>query len=144
MTSVLPVDLIDIMRGVISSAYSHLAEVVEHPAGSGRMKAPRNVPAILWRPNRDVPILSASRVWARIAVTVVAFHHDGYFAPELPDLWLPERGTRIHPGYTDERYDDLVIRCRQHRPVKYAREFGLYRTDQVWQTSIRLTSDDGN
>lgn len=139
----LPADPIALTGQVIANAYSHLGDVVQLATGHKVIRAPKHVPAILWRSNRDVPILSASRVWARISVSVVTYAHEGYLVLDPEDLREDAPRVRVHPGYLDPVHEGLMFRIRQ-RPEepKLSRECGLYRARHLWQVSLRVKSGD--
>lgn len=138
----LPANPITLTEQLLSSAYTHLGDIVQLPAGHGLIRAPKHVPAILWQPKRDVPILSASRLWARVAVTVVTYAHEDHLLLDPADLRHAEAGEiRVHPGYLDPAYADLTFRVRQRPVPNLSRECGLFRVKHMWQVSLRLKTN---
>ncbi|MEU4382795.1 hypothetical protein [Micromonospora echinofusca] len=139
----LPADPILLTGQVIANGYGHLGEVVQLPTGHGPIRVPNVVPSILWRANRDVPLLSASKTWARVGITVVTYHHDGHLTLDPADLKDPDsRSALIHRGYLALEYGHVLFRIRQ-RPAEptLSRECGIYRAKHIWQASVRLRTN---
>ncbi|MEU8170702.1 hypothetical protein AB0B97_29805 [Micromonospora sp. NPDC049004] len=134
-----PADLLTLVGQLITNAYSHLGEVIQLPTGHPLMRAPKNVPAILWKSNREVPLISASRNWARLSVVVVTYAHEGHLVLSPRDLQYTEaESSRIHPGYLDPAYEGLNFRVRQSSNLPMTRECGLYRAKHWWQASLLI------
>ncbi|MEU8047787.1 hypothetical protein AB0B71_27050 [Micromonospora echinofusca] len=143
MTTTLPADPTILTAQLIDNAYSHLGEIISLPAGHDPIRATGAVPAIMWRPSRDVPILSRSGQWARVTINIATYHHEGHLILDPDDLRYSEEGsTRVHPGYVDPTYAGLFFRLRRREEPALSRECGLYRTKQLWHASLRLTSID--
>ncbi|GAB3986148.1 hypothetical protein V1634_29125 [Plantactinospora veratri] len=133
----------DLAVSVIHAAYSHLARVERLPAGTSRIapEGVKDLPAILVRPTRDVPILGRTGDWASCRVSVLAFHRDGYL--ELSPDDLRGKAGQVDPGYLPADLDHVSLRLTRasaDRAVRFIRtDSGVYLAAHRWSASVRLS-----